>query len=217
MLFRSVEKIISGTNQIEVNQKIDLKFTEVLHAVLRQDPDIMMIGEIRDAETAQIAIRAALTGHLVFSTLHTNDALATITRLIDMGVEAHMIPEALKGIISQRLVRRICERCKEEYTISEEERLALRLNEGIKTFRGVGCAYCRGTGYKGRFAVYEILSMKEHRSKRLLKTTKNGTKKLNIAHLRKGMVTIRENLLRNVNLGNTTVEEMRRIVFGSDY
>ena len=212
-----VEKIINGVNQIEVNSKIGLGFTDVLRAVLRQDPDIMMVGEIRDFETARIAIRAALTGHLVFSTLHTNDAISTINRLLDMGIEAHLIPEAIKGIISQRLVRRICEKCKVEDVVLEETKFALNLPQNIKAFRGAGCSHCRGTGYKGRFAVYEIVSMQDHKLEHLIKKTKKGNNKFKVSHLRNGMVTLRENVLRNVQMGNTTVEEMQKVVFGSDF
>lgn len=154
-----VEYNFDGVNQVQINEKTGMTFASGLRSILRQDPDIIAVGEIRDGETADIAMRAAITGHLVLSTLHTNDAPSTIDRLLDMGVESFLISSALKGIISQRLVRRICPNCRAEYTASAEEQQMLRLPyvAGRKFYRGKGCPMCFGTGYRGRTAVFEIL------------------------------------------------------------
>lgn len=154
-----VEATIRGINQVQVNVKTGMTFANALRSFLRQDPDIIMVGEIRDSETAEIAIRAAITGHLVLSTLHTNDAVSSINRLIDMGIEPFLIASSLVGVLAQRLVRRLCSNCKEEYDASEHEIKLLKLEEGIKLYKPVGCPACNGTGYKGRTAVYEILTI----------------------------------------------------------
>ena len=156
-----VEYNFDGVNQVQINEKTGMTFASGLRSILRQDPDIIAVGEIRDGETADIAMRAAITGHLVLSTLHTNDAPSTIDRLLDMGVESFLISSALKGIISQRLVRRICPNCRTEYTPSAEEQQMLRLpvQSGRRFFRGKGCPMCFGTGYRGRTAVFEILTL----------------------------------------------------------
>ena len=154
-----VEYNFDGVNQVQINEKTGLTFASGLRSILRQDPDIIAVGEIRDGETADIAMRAAITGHLVLSTLHTNDAPSTMDRLLDMGVENFLISSALKGIISQRLVRRICPYCRTEYTPSAEEqqKLQLPVSSGRKFYRGKGCQRCFHTGYRGRTAVFEIL------------------------------------------------------------
>ncbi len=154
-----VEYHIDGVNQVQINERTDLTFASALRAVLRQDPDIIAVGEIRDGETAQIAVRAALTGHLVLSTVHTTDALAAIDRLLDIGVEPFLISSALRGIVSQRLVRKICPHCREAYTPTEGEVQLLGLNAAEKHtfYRGAGCSECFGTGYRGRTGVFEIL------------------------------------------------------------
>jgi len=154
-----VEYNFDGVNQVQINEKVGMTFANGLRAILRQDPDIIAVGEIRDGETADIAMRAAITGHLVLSTLHTNDAPSTIDRLLDMGVEGFLISSALKGVISQRLVRRICPNCRTEYeaTREEQEKLNLPYAPGRKFFRGKGCPVCFNTGYRGRTAVFEIL------------------------------------------------------------
>ena len=156
-----VEYNFDGVNQVQINEKTGMTFASGLRAILRQDPDIIAVGEIRDGETAEIAMRAAITGHLVLSTLHTNDAPSTISRLMDMGVENFLISSALKGIISQRLVRRICPNCRTEYTPSAEEQQMLRLpvQSGRRFYRGKGCPMCFHTGYRGRTAVFEILTL----------------------------------------------------------
>lgn len=156
-----VEYNFDGVNQVQINEKTGMTFASGLRSILRQDPDIIAVGEIRDGETADIAMRAAITGHLVLSTLHTNDAPSTIDRLLDMGVESFLISSALKGIISQRLVRRICPNCRTEYTPSAEEQQMLRLpvQPGRRFYRGKGCPMCFNTGYRGRTAVFEILTL----------------------------------------------------------
>ena len=159
-----VEYRLPGINQVQVNEKIDLTFARVLRSTLRQDPDIILVGEIRDEETAQIALRAALTGHLVFSTLHTKDAMTTPVRLIDMGAPAYMVATALEAVIAQRLVRRICERCTEPHLPEEREARWLRHTLGDSApaaayHKGRGCSHCHGTGYHGRIGVYEMLEM----------------------------------------------------------
>ena len=159
-----VEYRLPGINQVQVNEKIDLSFARVLRSTLRQDPDIILVGEIRDEETAQIALRAALTGHLVFSTLHTKDAMTTPVRLIDMGAPAYMVATALEAVIAQRLVRKICESCSEPYVPEERELRWMQHNLGEAVSasayrRGRGCSHCHGTGYYGRIGVYEMLEM----------------------------------------------------------
>ena len=155
-----VEYDIDGVNQVQINEKVNMTFAGGLRAILRQDPDIIAIGEIRDSETAEIAIRSAITGHLVLSTVHTNDALSAIDRLVDIGVAPYLIADALNGIISQRLVRRICPHCKEAYTPSPETLEAIGCDpkaEGIRFYRGKGCPHCYHTGYVGRTGVFEVL------------------------------------------------------------
>ena len=152
-----VEYTLNGVNQVQVNTKARLTFAAALRSILRQDPDVIMIGEIRDEETAEIAIRAAITGHLVFSTLHTNDAPGAVTRLVDMGVSAYLVKDALVGVISQRLVKRLCPVCKKRSKTTEEEMELLNISEPASIFRAAGCQFCNQTGYKGRAVVHEIL------------------------------------------------------------
>ncbi len=156
-----VEYNFDGVNQVQINEKTGMTFASGLRSILRQDPDIIAVGEIRDGETADIAMRAAITGHLVLSTLHTNDAPSTLDRLLDMGVESYLISSALKGIISQRLVRRICTNCRVEYEATDEEQQMLRLpvTRGRRFYKGKGCPLCFNTGYRGRIAVFEILTL----------------------------------------------------------
>lgn len=153
-----VEYNIDGVNQVQINEKTGMTFASGLRAILRQDPDIIAVGEIRDGETASIAMRSAITGHVVLSTIHTNDAIGSIDRLRDIGVEPYVIAGALKGVISQRLVRRICPNCRESYTPTEElEDLGIEMEPGLKLYRGAGCSHCYNTGYRGRTAVFEML------------------------------------------------------------
>jgi MSHA biogenesis protein MshE len=159
-----VEYRLPGINQVQVNEKIELSFAKVLRASLRQDPDILLLGEMRDQETAQIGMRAAMTGHLVLSTLHTNDAISTPIRLLDMGVPRYMMGSSLQAVLAQRLIRVICESCREAHvlTASEREWLSLDMHDSVdhnKYFAGRGCGHCNGTGYRGRMGVYELLEM----------------------------------------------------------
>ena len=161
-----VEYMLTGINQVNVNPKAGLTFASGLRSILRQDPDVVMIGEIRDEETAQIATRAAITGHLVLSTLHTNDAPTTITRLMDMGLEPYLVASSITGVIAQRLVKKICPHCKIAYDASTMEKkfLGVDLSTPLTLYKGEGCGYCQHTGYMGRTGVYEIMEItKEHR------------------------------------------------------
>ena len=156
-----MEANIDGINQVQVNNKADLTFASALRSILRQDPDIIMIGEIRDQETAAIAVQASITGHLVVSTLHTNSAAATITRLMDMGIEPYLIADSVVGVIAQRLVRRLCPECKRAKKPNEEELelMGLAPDADVTVYEPCGCSKCDGTGFKGRIGVYEIMEV----------------------------------------------------------
>ena len=208
-----VEVSIEGINQVNVNNKVGLTFATGLRSILRQDPDIIMIGEIRDSETAQIAIRSAITGHLVLSTLHTNNAPSSILRLEDMGVQRYLIANAIKGVIAQRLVRKICPNCGQPYeaTPYEKEILNIDKNEEIILHRGKGCAYCNNTGYVGRMGIYEIMEVtKEHRDAILQNESADILKEISIKH---GMRTLGQACRSLVLEGKTTVEEMLNITY----
>ena len=210
-----VEYKVNRINQIQVKAKINLTFANTLRSILRQDPDIIMIGEIRDAETAQIAVQAALTGHLVLSTLHTNDAASAITRLIDMDVETFLISSSVIGVIAQRLVRVICENCKEEYEPGKDVITGLHLKANsngdgkVKLYRGAGCSLCKNTGYYGRTSIYELIVLDEEiRSLIISKASSNIIKD---AAIKKGMKTLKEIGLQKVLQGITTIEEVLRV------
>ncbi len=206
-----VENIIFGVNQISVNSKIGLSFANTLRSILRQDPDVIMVGEIRDEETASISVRAAITGHLVLSTLHTNDAVSAIIRLIDMGVAGYLVMAAVKVIISQRLVRRVCPHCRIEEKCSEADYEILGLPMGATVFSGKGCEKCSNTGYFGRFAIYELLEIDE-KIRALVQEGQSyeGVK----AYLKeKKAPTMLDCARKNVLLGNTTVSEVYRAIF----
>lgn len=208
-----VEVSIEGINQVNVNNKVGLTFATGLRSILRQDPDIIMIGEIRDSETAQIAIRSAITGHLVLSTLHTSDAPSSVLRLEDMGVQRYLIANAIKGVIAQRLVRKICPNCGQTYeaTPYEKEILNIDVNEEVILRRGKGCAYCNNTGYVGRMGIYEIMEVtKEHRDAILENKSADILKEISIKH---GMRTLGQSCRSLVLEGNTTVEEMLNITY----
>ena len=199
-------------NQVQVNPKKDLTFANALRSILRQDPDVIMIGEIRDPETAAIAAESALTGHLVFSTLHTNDAPSSITRLIDMGIEPFLLSPSLLGILAQRLVRKICPKCKEEYSPSKAELNTVRLNtqiEGIKFYRGAGCDNCKHTGYKGRTGIHEILVVDEKIRELIVNRASVGIIREEAA--KTGFKDMRFDGLKKVIAGITTVEELLRV------
>ncbi len=205
-----VEATIRGINQVQVNTKAGMTFPNALRSFLRQDPDIIMVGEIRDGETAEIAIRAAITGHLVLSTLHTNDSISSINRLIDMGVEPFLIASSLVGVVAQRLVRRLCPHCKEEYTATEREAKILKAGKEINLYKPVGCPACNGTGYKGRIAVYEILTITDE-LKELISANATVGKMKEVA-LKSGMKTLAANCSRLVVSGITSLEEMLSVV-----
>lgn len=207
-----VEYQLPGINQMQVNPKIDLTFSTGLRAFLRQDPDVMMVGEIRDRETAEIAIQAALTGHLVFSTLHTNDAPASVTRLVDMGVEPFLVSSSVICIMAQRLVRSVCKDCARKYSPEEVElkRIGLKPEDlkGRQLYRPVGCPNCLETGYAGRTGIHEILMMNDEVRSEIMKGSDASTiKKVAQGH---GMKTLREDAAQKVLMGWTTVEEILR-------
>ena len=209
-----VEYNLVGINQVQVREQIGLNFASCLRSFLRQDPDIIMVGEIRDLETAQIAVKAALTGHLVLSTLHTNDAPSTIDRLINMGVEPFLLTSSINLIAAQRLVRRICDKCKEPIEVTPEALINLGVDAseaagGFPTFRGRGCNSCNDTGYRGRLAIYEILVMHEGLKELILKSASAADLKREAVKL--GMSTLRMSALQKVRDGFTTIEETIRV------
>jgi type IV pilus assembly protein PilB len=195
-------------NQFQVQEKLGLTFSKALRTMLRQDPDVIMVGEVRDEETARTAIQAALTGHLVFSTLHTNDACAAITRLVNMGVEPYLIGAALNMVLAQRLVRRICSKCRQSYDPPRTTRKALeRMGyEMPEFFKGVGCRLCRNTGYRGRIGIHEVLVLDDE-IRDLVTSSASLARIRELAHTR-GMVTLRHDGFRKVREGITTVEEI---------
>lgn len=208
-----VEYRLKGINQVQAKPKIGLTFSAGLRSFLRQDPDIMLVGEIRDKETAEIAVQAALTGHLVLSTLHTNDAPSSVIRLIDMGVEPFLISSSVIGVMAQRLVRKICLHCKKEVKLTSEimkifEEYNLS-REGIKLYKGEGCRFCNGTGYKGRLGIFELIKITD--TLRNLITGSAPLEKIREVALREGMHTLKEDGLRKVGRGITTLEEVIRV------
>jgi type IV pilus assembly protein PilB len=207
-----VEYELAAVNQVNVRSGIGMTFAAALRSLLRQDPDVVMVGEIRDPETARIAVQASLTGHLVLSTLHTNDAPSSITRLINIGVEAYLISASVNAVLAQRLVRRICPECKQEVsepTSSEAEFLKLNHKEDTKLYRGAGCDNCRNTGYKGRVGLYELLILDD--DIRDMVTRNPAVTELRRYAREHGMVTLREDGLVKASHGLTTVEEVMRV------
>lgn len=208
-----VEANIDGVNQIQVNPKANLTFANALRSILRQDPDIIMIGEIRDGETASIAVQASITGHLVVSTLHTNDTASSVTRLLDMGVESYLIADALTGVIAQRLVRRLCPNCKRRHALLEREREYLGLTEeeaaSAAVYEPVGCQRCGGTGYFDRIGVYEIMEISPHLRDMISHRCSTGD--LRQAAIAEGMGTLQQSARRLVLEGITPISEMQRI------
>ena len=208
-----VEANIDGINQVQTNTKADLTFASALRSILRQDPDIIMIGEIRDQETASIAVQASITGHLVVSTLHTNSAASTITRLADMGIEPYLIADSTIGVIAQRLVRRLCPECKRQKKADEEELELLQLSpdEDVTIYEPCGCPRCDGTGFKGRIGVYEIMEVTQP-LKTIIAKGGNAEDIKNKA-LEEGMNTLRMSATKYVLEGITSVQEMMRVSF----
>ena len=205
-----VEYEIPLIRQTQVNPKAGLTFANGLRSILRQDPDIVMVGEIRDKETAEIAIRASLTGHLVFSTLHTNDAASALTRLLNMGIEPFLVSSSVVAILAQRLVRVICPKCKEKYIPSKEVLKDLKLTQKAEFYRGKGCMKCKNTGFVGRIGIYELLVINEEIKNMITaKKSANDIKKMAISL---GMSTLFDDGLGKLKSGTTTVEEMLRVV-----
>lgn len=211
-----VEYYLPGVNQVQVNTKAGLTFATGLRSLLRQDPDICMVGEIRDEETAEIAVRAALTGRLLFTTLHTGRAAGAVFRLLDMGIKPYFLGAALLGICAQRLVRRLCPACREEYEIVPKSREAVFLGEeyrsGQMAFRARGCEKCRGTGYRGRLAIHELLPFSE-----TIQAAVTAGEKLRVIEetaIREGMVSLRRDGIQKALAGQTTLEEIKRGLYG---
>lgn len=206
-----VEYQLPGVNQIALNPKAGLTFANGLRAIVRQDPDVIMVGEIRDEETARIAVQAALTGHLVLSTLHTNSAVGAITRLLDMGIEPYLLASCLRGVVAQRLVRRVCPKCAEKYEASAAELGCLHLNltESHFLVDALGCMDCYGTGFSGRMAVQEVLTVNEE-IKNLI-TKKASEEEIMAAAVRNGFVPLYDDGVRKVLAGATTLTELLRI------
>ena len=208
-----VEANIDGINQVQVNNKADLTFASALRSILRQDPDIIMIGEIRDQETAQIAVQASITGHLVVSTLHTNSSASTISRLEDMGVESYLLADSVKGIIAQRLVRRLCPACKREHLLTEEEKAFMNIPafRPVKIYEPCGCEKCANTGYKGRIGIYEIMTVTPKLKSLISKCA--DIEDINKAACDEGMHTLRQSAEKLVLEGVTSFQEMLKTTF----
>jgi type IV pilus assembly protein PilB len=208
-----VEYNLAGINQVQMHEDIGLNFATALRAFLRQDPDIIMVGEIRDFETAEIAVKAALTGHLVLSTLHTNDAPSTVNRLLNMGVEPFLVTASVNLILAQRLARKVCNECKEPVEVPKQTLIDLGMKPedlaGASCFKGQGCHACSNTGYRGRLAVYEVMPVTESLKELIL----NGasTAELKMQAIREGMKTLRQSALDKLRAGITTVEEVMRV------
>ncbi len=209
-----VEIKIPGLNQVQVNAKAGMTFASGLRSILRQDPDIILVGEIRDGETAEIAMRAAITGHLVFSTIHTNDAVSSINRLIDMGLEPYMVCSALVGVVSQRLVRRICNNCRQAYEPSEYEMKKVHIEPGQKLYRGEGCPDCNGSGYKGRIAIHEIVVMTS--AMKTLIEKRASEEEMRKLAVKEGTQMLADSAAALVVEGITTIDEMNRVAYSID-
>src|SRR3989441_849263 len=207
-----VEYNLLGINQVLVRNEVGMTFAAALKAFLRQDPNIIMVGEIRDLETGSIAIKASLTGHLVLSTLHTNDAPSTVTRMVDMGIEPFNVASAVNLIVAQRLVRRICKDCKQEHKYTDEELKALGIPAAeaakLTFYKGAGCDNCGGTGYKGRQGLYEVMAMSSALRRMVLKG--GSTEELREEAVKEGMLTLRSDGMVKVKRGITSLEEVER-------
>jgi type IV pilus assembly protein PilB len=207
-----VEFYMSGINQVHIREEIGLNFSSALRSFLRQDPDIMLIGEMRDYETVDIAIKAALTGHLVFSTVHTNDAASTIVRLINMNVEPFLIADSLALVVAQRLIRRLCQKCKEEQKISPEALVDIGYSpeeaKEVKAFKAAGCSRCNDTGYKGRVGLFEVMEIDDELKTLIL--AKALPAEIKKRSMKKGMLSLRGSGLYKIKEGVTTIEEVLR-------
>ncbi|MEG0410787.1 MAG: GspE/PulE family protein [Erysipelotrichaceae bacterium] len=209
-----VEYTIEGFNQTQVNSKQGMTFPVALRAILRQDPDIIMIGEIRDEETANIAVRSSITGHLVLSTLHTNSALSSIARLVDMGIAKYLIADSFRGVIAQRLLRKLCPDCKEAYTSTPSEMEMLKINKPVTLYRPCGCKKCNEMGYRGRFAIFEVL----HITKTMKDSIQNNASMDELKRVANedGMNSLFENAIYHVLAGNTSIQELGGLDDGTD-
>ena len=207
-----IEYQLTGITQVPVHRQSGVSFATALRAILRQDPDVIMVGEMRDQETAEVAIQAAMTGHLVFSTLHTNDAIAAIPRLVDLGVPDYLVAATIEGVLAQRLVRRICDGCRVAHIASAESlaTTSAGLTKQDCTYRGAGCLRCRGTGYRGRVGVFELLTMSEELRDAITQRAPRATLRAQAAH--DGMIPLSEDGWAKVRAGLTTVEEVIRVV-----
>jgi type IV pilus assembly protein PilB len=207
---------LAGINQVQVNETVGLSFSMALRSILRQAPNVIMLGEIRDLETATIAINASLTGHLVFSTLHTNDAPSAVTRLIDIGVKPFLVASSTRALMAQRLVRKICRNCAAPYTPTESELRTLNIDpsaaSGATFMRGKGCGNCSGSGYRGRFGVFEIFVIDDEARKLIYDRVPSSVLRTRAREM--GMRTLREDGVRKVLAGLTTPEEVIRATVG---
>ena len=206
-----VEKQIDNINQVQVNAKAGMTFAAALRSILRQDPDVIMIGEIRDGETAEIAVRAAITGHLVLSTVHTNDAASTATRLVDMGIPAYLVASSVIGLMAQRLVKILCPHCKEEVETTEAEMEILGLKKPTKIYKACGCEECSMTGYKGRTAIFEIIVTNQDIKELIAEGASSEI--INEAAAKNGTKLLRDNVVELVLEGKTTMEELNRATY----
>lgn len=209
-----VEYRLDGINQVQINSKAGLTFAAGLRSILRQDPDVIMVGEIRDSETAEIAVRASITGHLVFSTIHTNDAASTVSRLLDMGIQPFLVSASLIGVVAQRLVRRICPKCRVSYTPNTAELRMLGQSEPCELYKGHGCPSCNGIGYKGRIAIHEILVM--NRELREAVDASATTEQIRRIAAKHGAKTLRESCTELVLQGITSMEELVKVTYQND-
>ncbi|MDD3023816.1 MAG: GspE/PulE family protein, partial [Syntrophomonadaceae bacterium] len=208
-----VEYSLTGINQVQINTKAGLTFASGLRSILRQDPDVILVGEIRDRETAQLAVQAALTGHLVFSTLHTNNAAGTIARLKDIGIDDFLLASSLAGIISQRLVRQLCSNCKQEYELDEDTafKLGIAEEQGKTFFRPCGCNMCRQLGYRGRVAIQEILIIGPE-IRAIVRQGENSEDIIEKTAIEAGMTALKADGIAKASRGITSLEEVMRVV-----
>ncbi len=213
-----VEYNIEGLTQTQIDFSMGYDFAAALRAILRQDPNIIMVGEIRDLETASIAIKAALTGHLVFSTIHTNDAPSTVNRLVDIGIKPFLVASAVRTIMAQRLVRKICKRCKTPHEYTDDEFIAGGVDPaemaGVTTYVGEGCSHCGGSGYRGRIGLYEVLSIDKNIKQAIIEKVTAG--QLRVMGVRGGMRTLRMDAVDKMKNGVTTLEEVTRVTAEED-
>jgi type IV pilus assembly protein PilB len=207
-----VEYRMPGINQVQVNPKAGLTFASALRSILRSDPDVVLIGEIRDEETAQIAIEAALTGHLVLSTLHTNDAPSAVTRLVEMGIEPYLVSSALVTVVAQRLARRLCDRCKQPTTYDEDylAKIGLLIEEDETVYVPVGCTSCAHTGYRGRVAIHEVMTVSEEIERQVVERA--TASEIGRTAIAQGMISLRQDGWNKVCLGLTSIEEVLRVI-----